>query len=146
MLVVLTGCASGVERPFGVLRVGALKDIPVGKIRYFEEYSLLLQRDSLGIRAMSTLNPETLTPLEKTIIEDHVLFRDSLNGVLFDETGRVQNIKSTGQGTGVRAPFGRSEFALTHYRVILDRVGGELEVLIVVGDSRPTDWRLKIPL
>jgi hypothetical protein len=144
-LAALISCSGGVERPFGVLRVGRLKDIPVGTVRYFEEYSLLIQRDSGGIRAMSTLNPVTLTPLEKTVIDDHVLFRDAINGGLFDESGRIQNVKSVDRGKANSASTEGSATALTHYRVLLDRVGGELEVLVVIGVYRPTDWRLKIP-
>jgi hypothetical protein len=145
VLALLMGCTGGVERPFGVLRIGVLKSIPLGKIRYFEEYSLLVQRDSGGIRAMSTLSPASFIPLDKTIIDDHVLFRDSSNGALFDESGRLQSLKLANQSKEAGAFVGGIQRTLTHYRVIFDRGAGELEILVVVGDARPPDWRLKVP-
>jgi len=146
LLLALVGCRSRVERPFGVVRIGALKNIPVGKIRYFEEYALLLQRDSKGIRAMSTLHPATFTPLDRTIIDDHVLFRDPSTGTLFDESGRLQNVTSAKPAKGALSTAGHIDSSLTHYRVLFDRVAGEFEVLVVVGDVRPIDWRLKVPV
>jgi len=143
-LLVFMGCGQPLERPFGVVRVGELKSFPVGKTRYFEEYSLLVQRDSDGIRAMSTLNPATFSPLDKTIIDDHVLFRDPTNGSLFDQSGRLQNVQGVNKEKGT-LPSSVRMGSLTHYRVLFDRVATDLEVQVIIGDVRPSDWRLKIP-
>jgi hypothetical protein len=94
---------------------------------------------------MSTLSPASFIPLDKTIIDDHVLFRDSSNGALFDESGRLQSLKLANQSKEAGAFVGGIQRTLTHYRVIFDRGAGELEILVVVGDARPPDWRLKVP-
>lgn len=145
LMLAFSGCGRHFERPFGVIRVGGLKGIPAGKTVYFEEYGLLVQRDSEGIRAMSTLHPVTFSPLDRTTLDDHVLFRDPASGTLFDEAGRVQNVQSETRNKGGALSPVLNNATLTHYRVLFDRVAGDLEVLVVVGDVRPSTWRLRIP-
>ena len=140
-IVFSVGCSPQAGRPFGVVRVGKLNDLVQGAARYYDEYALLVQRDSLGIRAMSTLDPVTLIPLKKAVIDDHVVLRDPRTGAIFNELGTIQSSK---EGKDNRNYSTANRNLLSHYRVMLDRVNGEFEVLVVVGELRSPDWRLTV--
>lgn len=122
------------DRPYGELRLGRIQEL-LGSQIFLDKAGLLLRRDEQGWYAMSTLCTHDLSVLRRRNGPNGLFLASVFSTSTYDLNGRVLS------GPAIKD--------LPYYELYVEQgvADGPRDTLYArIGNEKPRDWRLPIPL
>lgn len=134
-LLVLCACDGGLKkRPYGYIRIGKAAEL-LNEETELSKYGLLLRRDAVGWSVMSTFCTFDLSHLKRKEVAGKLVYASDYSESTYDLYGKVIS--------------GPAKADLPYYNLVLgtgDYDGGSVMLFVEVGEEKPAEWRLEVPL